>query len=81
MIVPARDGTLRVLRAASHAGVRRVVLTSSFAAVGYGPEAPAMSLLRTTGRRSMHQTNHTSCRKPSRSVPHGISSRTAEPRS
>ncbi len=40
VIVPARDGTLRVLRAASHAGVRRVVLTSSFAAVGYGPEAP-----------------------------------------
>lgn len=38
VIVPARDGTLRVLRAASKAGVRRVVLTSSFAAVGYGPE-------------------------------------------
>ena len=34
-IVPARDGTLRVLRAARDAGVRRVVLTSSFAAVGY----------------------------------------------
>ncbi|MFJ2017630.1 SDR family oxidoreductase [Streptomyces nodosus] len=36
VIVPARDGTLRVLRAARHAGVRRTVLTSSFAAVGYG---------------------------------------------
>jgi dihydroflavonol-4-reductase len=36
LIVPAREGTLRVLRAARHAGVRRVVLTSSFAAVGYG---------------------------------------------
>lgn len=36
LIVPARDGTLRVLRAARDAGVRRVVLTSSFAAVGYG---------------------------------------------
>ncbi|MGW5098404.1 SDR family oxidoreductase [Streptomyces nodosus] len=36
LIVPARDGTLRVLRAARHAGVRRTVLTSSFAAVGYG---------------------------------------------
>ena len=36
VIVPARDGTLRVLRAARDAGVRRVVLTSSFAAVGYG---------------------------------------------
>jgi nucleoside-diphosphate-sugar epimerase len=36
LLVPARDGALRVLRAARHAGVRRVVLTSSFAAVGYG---------------------------------------------
>lgn len=36
LVVPARDGTLRVLRAARDAGVRRVVLTSSFAAVGYG---------------------------------------------
>lgn len=37
LIVPARDGTIRVLRAAREAGVRRVVMTSSFAAVGYGP--------------------------------------------
>lgn len=36
LIVPARDGTLRVLRAARTANVRRVVVTSSFAAVGYG---------------------------------------------
>jgi nucleoside-diphosphate-sugar epimerase len=36
LIVPAREGTLRVLRAARDAGVRRVVVTSSFAAVGYG---------------------------------------------
>ena len=36
LIVPAREGALRVLRAARGAGVRRVVLTSSFAAVGYG---------------------------------------------
>ncbi|MCX2932976.1 aldehyde reductase [Mycobacterium sp. CVI_P3] len=35
IIVPARDGTLRVLRAATEAGVRRVVITSSFAAIGY----------------------------------------------
>ena len=34
--MPAREGTLRVLRAARDAGVRRVVVTSSFAAVGYG---------------------------------------------
>jgi nucleoside-diphosphate-sugar epimerase len=36
IIVPAREGTLRVLRAARDAGVKRVVLTSSFAAIGYG---------------------------------------------
>lgn len=36
LIRPAVDGTLRVLRAARGAGVRRVVLTSSFAAIGYG---------------------------------------------
>ncbi|MDX1872589.1 aldehyde reductase [Mycolicibacterium sp. 120266] len=37
LIAPAREGTLRVLRAAAAGGVRRVVLTSSFAAVGYSP--------------------------------------------
>ena len=36
LIGPAREGTLRVLRAARNAGVKRVVLTSSFAAIGYG---------------------------------------------
>jgi len=36
LIVPAREGALRVLRAARQRGVRRVVLTSSFAAIGYG---------------------------------------------
>ena len=36
LVVPAREGALRVLRAARDAGVRRVVQTSSFAAVGYG---------------------------------------------
>jgi dihydroflavonol-4-reductase len=38
LIKPARDGTLRVLRAAAAAGVRRVVVTSSFAAIGYSPK-------------------------------------------
>ncbi len=41
LIVPAREGTLRVLRAARDAGARRVVMTSSFAAVGYTPKASA----------------------------------------
>ncbi|GAB0115645.1 SDR family oxidoreductase [Acidisoma sp. C75] len=36
LIAPAREGSLRVLKAARDAGVRRVVLTSSFAAIGYG---------------------------------------------
>jgi nucleoside-diphosphate-sugar epimerase len=36
LIRPAREGTLRVLRAARDAGVKRVVVTSSFAAIGYG---------------------------------------------
>ena len=36
LIVPAREGALRVLRASRDAAVKRVVLTSSFAAIGYG---------------------------------------------
>lgn len=36
MIRPARDGTLRVLRAAHEAGVERAVLTSSIAATNHG---------------------------------------------
>ncbi len=36
VIVPAREGTVRVLRFARDAGVRRVVLTSAFHAVSWG---------------------------------------------
>lgn len=36
LIVPAREGALRVLRAARDAGVKRVVLTSAFHAVSWG---------------------------------------------
>ena len=36
LIIPARDGALRVLRASRDSGVKRVVMTSSFAAIGYG---------------------------------------------
>lgn len=36
LVQPARGGTLRVLAAAREAGVRRVVMTSSTAAVAYG---------------------------------------------
>jgi dihydroflavonol-4-reductase len=38
LIVPAREGALRVLKAARDARVERVVLTSSYAAIGYGIE-------------------------------------------
>src|SRR5436190_12194665 len=40
LIVPARDGALRVLRASLDAGVRRVVLTSSVAAIRNTGEPP-----------------------------------------
>lgn len=36
LIVPARDGALRVLKAARDAGVTRFVMTSSVAAISYG---------------------------------------------
>jgi nucleoside-diphosphate-sugar epimerase len=36
LISPARDGAVRVLTFAAAAGVKRVVMTSSFAAIGYG---------------------------------------------
>jgi len=41
LIRPAVDGTLRALRAAKTAGIKRVILTSSFAAVGYREPDPA----------------------------------------
>jgi len=36
LIVPAREGALRALRAAKAAGIRRFVMTSSMAAIAYG---------------------------------------------
>jgi dihydroflavonol-4-reductase len=38
LIIPARDGTLRVLRAAQETGIKRVVLVSSVAAITGGHE-------------------------------------------
>jgi dihydroflavonol-4-reductase len=40
LIVPAREGTLRVLRAAFAAGVKRTVVTSSVAAIAGGARSP-----------------------------------------
>jgi dihydroflavonol-4-reductase len=48
LIVPAREGTLRVLRASLDAGVERVVVTSSVAAVRNARERPAGPLTETT---------------------------------
>jgi nucleoside-diphosphate-sugar epimerase len=38
LIKPAREGTLRALKAAKSAGVKRAVVTSSFAAIAWGNE-------------------------------------------
>jgi nucleoside-diphosphate-sugar epimerase len=42
LIVPAREGALRVMHASRDAGVNRVVLTSSFAAIGYGQKPQSL---------------------------------------
>ena len=55
LIVPARDGALRVLRASRDAGVKRVVLTSSFAAIGYG---------QATQQKPFNETNWTDPNAP-----------------
>jgi nucleoside-diphosphate-sugar epimerase len=39
IIRPAREGTLRILVFARDAGVKKVIMTSSFAAIGYGYDA------------------------------------------
>lgn len=41
MIRPAVDGTLRVLKSARDGGVKRVVMTSNFGAVGYSHKDPS----------------------------------------
>jgi len=48
LIIPAREGALRVLRAARDADVQRVVQTSSFAAIGYGHKPQAAPFDETT---------------------------------
>jgi len=40
LIVPAREGTLNVMRAASRGSVQRVVQTSSLSAISYGQDDP-----------------------------------------
>jgi nucleoside-diphosphate-sugar epimerase len=48
LIIPAREGALRVLRASRDAGVKRVVMTSSFAAIGYGHQPQTAPFNETT---------------------------------
>ena len=62
LIVPAREGTLRVLRAARDAGVRRVVVTSSFAAIGYGRAAPVDHVVH-RGRLDRPERGHRRLRR------------------
>lgn len=52
VIRPALEGTQRVLRAAADAGVKRVIMTSSIATVGYGHG-------HETGRRVYDETHFT----------------------
>jgi len=52
MIIPAREGVLRVLRAARDAGVKRVVLTSAIGAVVYGTKAPAYQKSKTLAEKA-----------------------------
>jgi len=56
LIVPAREGTLRVLQAAADAAVRRVVVTSSFAAIGYSPK-PSRAPYDESDWTDLSQTN------------------------
>ena len=75
LIVPAREGTLRVLRAARDAGVKRVVITSSFAAIGYGHKQRAAPFNETdwTDPRMATTCRHTRSRRPSPNAPRGTS--------
>ena len=75
LILPAREGVLRVLRASRDAGVKRVVLTSSFAAIGYGhkPRSTPFSEVDWTDLSGDGLAPYPKIRKPWRSVRPGIS--------
>ena len=64
MIIPAREGVLRVLRASRDAGVKRVVLTSAIGAVVYGHPAQTApfdesSWTNTSGKAPAYQKSKT----------------------
>jgi dihydroflavonol-4-reductase len=55
LVIPAREGALRALRFGRDAGVKRVVMTSSMAAVAYGLDgAPAKPLDETSWTDETH---------------------------
>lgn len=77
VIAPARDGTLRVLRAARDAGVRRVVLTRRSGPSGSVMGVPTTSSPSGTGRSSTGQASARTTRaRPWPSAQPGISSQT-----
>lgn len=69
--IPKDYGTLRVLRAACDAGVRRVVVTSSFAAVEYGGEPKAAAYAESDWTDTSLRILPTSVPRPLRSMRHG----------
>ena len=58
LVRPARDGTLRVLKAARDAGVKRVVMTSSISAIIFGREFGRSSSQRRIGLTRRTVTTH-----------------------
>ncbi len=66
LIVPAREGTLRVLRTALDHDVKRIVVTSSIAAIRLAKGAQAKILTRTTGPIPTTRVSRPMCgRRPS----------------
>ena len=81
LVVPARDGALRVLKVARAAGVRRLVLTS-FAAVGYGHKEQAAPFDETSWTDpSGSDVAASPSRRRSPSAPHGTTSPEGAPSS
>lgn len=76
LVVPAREGVLRVLRAARAARVRRVVLTSAFGAIGIGHPRARPRSPRRTGPTSTATSRPTSAPRHSPNAPPGSSSKT-----
>lgn len=76
LVVPAREGVLRVLRAARDTGVRRVVLTSAFGAIGIGHPRVRPRSPRRTGPTSTATSRPTSAPRHSPNAPPGSSSTT-----